>query len=64
MSTNLKPFIEATAILFQVAVAASLEPFVFLTVAMRRKDLTGGYPAAAASAFAFGYIASPMALLV
>jgi phosphatidate cytidylyltransferase len=44
--------------------AAALAPFVFLSVAMRRSDLTSGYPAAAASAFAFGYIAIPMALLV
>ena len=31
---------------------------------MRRADLASGYPAAAASSFAFGYIAIPMALLV
>jgi len=46
-------------------VAAALAPFVFLTVAMTMKrDLASGYPAAAASAFAFVYIAIPMALLV
>ena len=63
-STNLTPLIETTAILYGVAVAAALAPFVFLTVAMRRANLTAGYPAASASAFAFGYIAIPMALLV
>ena len=63
-STNRTPLVETTAILYGLAVAAALAPFVFLTVAMRRTDLTAGYPAAAASSFAFAYIAIPMALLV
>ncbi|MGB6385266.1 MAG: phosphatidate cytidylyltransferase [Terriglobales bacterium] len=63
-SINRTPEDETTAMLYGIAVAAALAPFVFLTVAMRRSNLTGGYPAAAASAFAFGYIAIPMALLV
>ncbi len=46
------------------ALAAALAPFVFLTIAMKRTNLASGYPAAAASAFAFAYIAIPMALLV
>jgi phosphatidate cytidylyltransferase len=37
---------------------------MFLTIAMRGSDLASGYPAAAASVFAFAYIAIPMALLV
>jgi phosphatidate cytidylyltransferase len=63
-STNRTPLVETTAILYGIAVAAALAPFVFLTVSMHRADLTQGYPAAAASVFAFGYIAIPMALLV
>ncbi len=63
-STNRTPLVEATAILYGTALAAALAPFLFLTIAMQRPDLTSGYPAAAASAFAFGYIAIPMALLV
>jgi len=63
-STNRTPLIETTAVLYGLALAAALAPFVFLTVAMRRKDLASGYPAAAASVFALGYIAIPMALLV
>jgi phosphatidate cytidylyltransferase len=63
-STNRTPLVETTAILYGIALAAALAPFVFLTVAMRRADLTSGYPAAAASVFAFAYIAIPMALLV
>jgi phosphatidate cytidylyltransferase len=44
--------------------ASALAPFVFLTIAMRRTQMSGAYPAAAASAFAFVYIALPMAMLV
>jgi phosphatidate cytidylyltransferase len=63
-STNRTPEDATTAVLYGIAIAAALAPFVFLTVAMRRADLATGYPAAAASSFAFGYIAIPMALLV
>ena len=63
-STNRTPLIETTAILYGLAVATALAPFMFLAVAMRRADLRTGYPAAAASVFAFAYIAIPMALLV
>jgi phosphatidate cytidylyltransferase len=63
-STNRTPLIEATAMLYGIALMAALAPFLFLTVAMRRADLASGYPGAAASTFAFAYIAIPMALLV
>ncbi len=63
-STNRTPLVETTAILYGLALAAVLAPFVFLTLTMQRSNLTSGYPAAAASTFAFGYIAIPMALLV
>jgi phosphatidate cytidylyltransferase len=63
-STNRTPLMETTAVLCGLAVAAALGPFVFLTVAMSRANLATGYPAAAASSFAFVYIAIPMALLV
>ena len=63
-SSNRTPEDATTAVLYGIAVAATLAPFVFLTVAMRRTDLASGYPAAAASSFAFGYVAIPMALLV
>ncbi|MGC1654154.1 MAG: phosphatidate cytidylyltransferase, partial [Candidatus Sulfotelmatobacter sp.] len=65
-STNRTPLVETTAMLYGITLAAALAPFVFLTVAMRmkRSNLTAGYPAAAASVFAFVYIAIPMALLV
>ncbi len=63
-STNRTPLVETTAILYGLALAAALAPFVFLTVGMRQADMASGYPAAAASTFAFAYIAIPMALLV
>jgi phosphatidate cytidylyltransferase len=63
-STNRTPLVETTAILYGIAVATALAPFVFLTVSMHGADLTKGYPAAAASVFAIIYIAIPMALLV
>jgi phosphatidate cytidylyltransferase len=63
-STNATPEIQTTSLLYGLAVAASLAPFIFLSAAMRRPDLRTGYPAAAASSFAFAYIAIPMALLV
>jgi phosphatidate cytidylyltransferase len=47
-----------------LAFAAAIVPFVFLTRAMYREDLRSGYPAAAASVFAFTYIALPMGMLV
>jgi phosphatidate cytidylyltransferase len=62
--TNYTSLVEATAILYGVAIAAALAPFTFLTIAMQRANLTSGYPASAASVFAFAYIAIPMALLV
>jgi phosphatidate cytidylyltransferase len=64
ISTNQTPLIESTAMVYGLALASALAPFVFLTVAMRRASLASGYPGAAASSFAFAYIAIPMALLV
>ena len=47
-----------------LAFAASIAPFLFLTIVMRRLELRGGYPAAAASVFALAYIAVPLGMLV
>lgn len=63
-STGATPLMEGVSAIYGIALAAVLAPFIFLTAAMRRSDLRTGYPAAAASAFAFGYIAIPMALLI
>jgi phosphatidate cytidylyltransferase len=58
------PLLSTGRFLIVLAFAAAIVPFVFLTRAMRREDLRGGYPAAAASAFAFAYIALPIGMLV
>jgi phosphatidate cytidylyltransferase len=63
-SANRVPLVETTSMIYGLSLAAALAPFVFLTVAMRTPNLANGYPAAAASSFAFAYIAIPMALLV
>ena len=44
--------------------AAVLAPFIFLSIAMRGTELASGFPSAMGSAFAFAYIALPMASLV
>ena len=44
--------------------AAVLAPFLFLAIAMHGPELVAGFPAALVSAFAFVYIALPMASLV
>jgi phosphatidate cytidylyltransferase len=64
VSSGRTSLLETTATIYGMALAAALAPFVFLTAGMRRAELSSGYPAAAASMFAFAYIAMPMALLV
>ena len=68
VTSNRTPLVESTSTIFGIALAAALAPFIFLTAAMRRSSsifgLSTGYPAAAASTFAFAYLAIPMALLV
>ena len=44
--------------------ASAIAPFIFLTITMRRSQLSEAYPAAAAAMFAFAYIALPMAMVV
>lgn len=63
-AANRVPLVETTSMIYGMALAAALAPFVFLTIAMHRTELVTGFPAAAASSFAFAYIAIPMALLV
>lgn len=58
------PLLSTGKFLVTLAFAAAIVPFIFLTRAMRNEDLRAGYPAAAASVFAFTYIALPMGMLV
>ena len=61
---NEKPLLSTAVFVYCLGFAAAIAPFVFLTRAMRNEDLSSGYPAAAASVFAFTYIALPMGMLV
>ena len=61
---NEKPLLSTAVFVYCLGFAASIAPFVFLTRAMRDANLGAGYPAAAASVFAFTYIALPMGMLV
>jgi phosphatidate cytidylyltransferase len=58
------PQLSAVKFVLGVAFASAISPFVFLTIAMRRSPMSSAYPGAAASAFAFAYIALPMGMLV
>ena len=57
------PLVSMGRFLVTLGFAAAIAPFIFLTRAMRG-DLRSGYPAAAASVFAFTYIALPLGMLV
>jgi phosphatidate cytidylyltransferase len=58
------PQLSSLKFVFVVGFASAIAPFIFLTIAMRRAQLAGAYPAAAASTFSFVYIALPLAMLV
>jgi phosphatidate cytidylyltransferase len=58
------PQVSALKFVLGLGFACAIVPFIFLTITMRRAQLSGAYPTAAASVFAFVYIAVPMAMLV
>jgi phosphatidate cytidylyltransferase len=59
-----RPLISTAIYIYGAGFAAALAPFFFLTLAMRRENLAGAFPAAMVSAFAFGYVALPLGCLV
>src|SRR5947209_20571133 len=59
-----KPLLSTAVFVYCLAFAAAIAPFIFLTRATRNQELSTGYSAAAASVFAFTYIALPMGMLV
>lgn len=59
-----KPLLSTDIFGIAAVFVATLSAFIFLTVAMRREQLSTSYPAAAASVFAFAFIALPLAMLV
>ena len=61
---NEKPLLSTAIFVYAMGFAAAIAPFLFLTIAMRREDLSSGYSSAAAAVFAFAYIALPMGMLV
>ena len=61
---NEKPLLSTAVFVYCLGFAAAIAPFIFLTRAMRNEDLSSGFPAAAASVFAFTYIALPLGMLV
>jgi phosphatidate cytidylyltransferase len=61
---NDKPLLDTAIFVYVVGFAAALAPFLFLSAGMFRPQLEGIFPAAAASVFAFTYIALPLGLLV
>ena len=58
------PLFSMGKFLIGLAFAAAMAPFLFLTITMRRDNMSGAYPAAAAAVFAFTYIALPLGMLV
>jgi phosphatidate cytidylyltransferase len=64
VTTAETPQVSALKFVLGVGFASAIAPFLFLTIAMRQTQLSGAYPRAAASVFAFTYIAVPMAMLV
>jgi phosphatidate cytidylyltransferase len=61
---NEKPLLSTAIFIYCLAFAAAIAPFCALTILMLRQDLRSGYPAAAASVFAFTYVGLPMGMLV
>jgi phosphatidate cytidylyltransferase len=58
------PLLSTSVFTFTALSAAVLAPFLFLAIAMHSAELASAFPAALVSAFAFVYIALPMASLV
>ncbi|MGC2185663.1 MAG: phosphatidate cytidylyltransferase [Terriglobales bacterium] len=58
------PLLSTSVFAGSAAFVAAIAPFVFLVIAMRRADLSTGFPAAMTSALAFAYIALPLGCLV
>ena len=58
------PLLSTSVFAGSAAFVAVIAPFVFLVIGMRRADLGTALPAAMTSAFAFAYVALPLACLV
>jgi phosphatidate cytidylyltransferase len=61
---NDKPLLSTAILVYTLGFAAAIAPFIFFVVGMRSVELSRAFPAAAASVFAFTYIALPLGFLV
>jgi phosphatidate cytidylyltransferase len=59
-----KPLLTSAVFIYSAGFAAALAPFVFLSIGMRRVNLSTAYPAALVSTLAFAYVALPLGFLV
>ena len=58
------PLLSTANLVGTAAFAATFAAFLFLTIAMRRADLSSAFPAAMVSVFSFAYVALPLGMLV
>ncbi len=61
---NDKPLLSTAIFVYTLGFAAAIAPFIFLVIGMRNSELPRAFPAAAASVFAFTYVALPLGFLV
>jgi phosphatidate cytidylyltransferase len=61
---NDKPLLSTAIFIYCTGFAATLAPFVFLVIGMKRADFSSAFPAALVSTLAFVYVALPLGFLV
>jgi phosphatidate cytidylyltransferase len=59
-----KPLLSSAIFIYTAGFAAAIAPFVFLTIGMRRADLSTSFQSALVSTFGFVYVALPLGFLV
>ena len=59
-----KPLLSSAIFIYTAGFAAAIAPFVFLTIGMRRADLSTSFQSALVSTFSFVYVALPLGFLV
>ena len=59
-----KPLTQTAIFIYTVGFACAISPFVFAVIGMRTIDLKAAFPSAAASTFAFAFVALPLGCLV
>jgi phosphatidate cytidylyltransferase len=59
-----KPLLSSAIFIYTAGFAAAIAPFVFLTIGMKRADLSTSFQSALVSTFSFVYVALPLGFLV